>query len=110
MDLRAATLAVDKGRTTIPKNITAMQGQIIGPPLGEIEIAAGDCLYLKATRTATGDGVISGPVSIAGDVVSVTDGTNTASVSVSGFDAANDSKVLAVETDAAGAMRIGEVG
>lgn len=96
--------------SSIPSNITAMQGQIIGPPLGEIEIAAGDCLYLKVKRLEPGDGVISGQVSIAGDVVSVSDGTNTAQVTVSDFAAINNSTVLAIETTTAGAMRIGEVG
>lgn len=86
------------GGLSIPSNITAMQGQIIGPPLGEIEIAAGDCLYLKVKRAEAGDGVISGPVSIAGDVVSVTDGTNTAVVPAQGLDAVSDTKVLAIET------------
>lgn len=98
------------GGPRVPAQITAMQGQVIGPPLGEIEIAAGDYLYLKVKRLEAGDGVISGPVAITGDVVSVTDGTNTASVTVSDFDTAGESSVLAIETISAGAMRIGEVG
>ena len=94
------------GGPSIPANITAMQGQVIGPPLGEIEITPGDCLYLKVKRLEIGDGVISGPVSIAGNVVSVTDGTNTAVVAVSDFEEVGDTVVIVIET-IDGAMRIG---
>lgn len=83
-----------------------MQGQVIGPPLGEIEITPGDCLYLNVERLEAGDGVISGPVSIAGNVVSVSDGTNTAVVPVPDLDAVSDTRVLAIETTES-TMRVG---
>lgn len=100
------------GGPSIPTQITAMYGQIIGPPLGEIEIEAGDCLYLKVKRLEAGDGVISGPVSIAGEVVSVSDGTNAAQVAVSDFDEVGDTVVLILKIISDGVrsfMRVGSV-
>ena len=102
--------ALGTGGVGIPANITAMQGQIIGPPLGGIEIVAGDCLYLKVERKATGAGVITGSIEIDEEgYVIVSDGANTATATVSSFDTVGASTVLAIETYA-GAMRIGEVG
>ena len=98
--------------SALPSSVTAAWGQMRGPEPEDIVVAPGDSLYLKATRTSTGDGAISGPVSIAGDVVSVSDGTNTASVTVSGFTDVGNTVVLVIETATDGVngfMRVREV-
>ena len=103
--------------TSIPSSVVGAWGEIIGSSTDTItpDVATGKKLvYCKLTRTATGDGDLMGngaggvAVSIAGDVVSVTDGTNTATVTVTDFDAVDDQFILAVEL-IDGAMRLGRV-
>ena len=103
--------------TSIPYSVVGAWGEMIGSSTDAItpDATTGKKLvYIKLIRTATGDGDLIGNGSggvamfIVDDVVSVTDGTNIATVTVTDFAAVDDQIILVVElTDTT--MRIGQV-
>lgn len=102
--------------TSIPSSVVGVWGEMIGSSTDAITpdtITRKKLVYIKLTRTATGDGDLMGngsggvAVSIAGDVVSVTDGTNTTHIPVQGFSAVDDEIILLVKLDADGTMICG---
>lgn len=104
--------------TSIPSSVVGVWGEMIGSSTDAItpDVATGKKLiYIKLTRTATGDGDLMGDgaggvaMSIdASNVVSVTDGTNTATITVTDFAAVDEQIILVVELTA-DTMRIGQL-
>ena len=102
--------------TSIPSSVVGFWGEFIGSSTDAItpDATTGKKLiYCKMTRTATGDGDLMGngaggvAMSIAGDVVSMTDGTNTTHIPVHCFSAVDDQVILILVLDADGTMIVG---
>ena len=77
--------AREVGGLSIPKSADLAWGQFRGGDISNESIGANNYLYIRATRTATGDGVVCGPVSCSGSAFSITDYTATASTSLAGW-------------------------
>ena len=100
--------------SSFPKTIVGVHGSFIGNQTDPMtpDITTGKMLaYIKLTRTATGDGDLMGDgsggvaMSIAGNVVSVNDGANIATVTVTDFDAIDDQIILGIELNESAGMR-----
>ena len=114
-DLRDITeLEALGGGSAIPSSVVGAWGEMIGSSKTPItpDATTGKALsYIKLTRTAIGAGDIMGDgaggvaMSInSSNVVSVTDGANTATITVTDFDAVDKQVILVVELDGVNEM------